>query len=46
LIIVGLFFPIVAVAGYLAIAIYYIVPFRYPRDIVPFRRKRQRPPLP
>lgn len=40
LIVAGLFAPVVAVAGYLAIAVYLIVPFKH-RFIVPFRRRRQ-----
>ena len=42
LIIAGLFFPIVAVIGYLAIAIYYIIPSRRLTNAV--RRKLHRPP--
>jgi TMEM175 potassium channel family protein len=33
-----------AVAGYLAIALYFIVPLPHRRDILPFRRRRQRSP--
>jgi uncharacterized membrane protein len=39
LIVVGLFAPIVAAVGYLAIAVYFIVPIRL-RDIIRFRRQR------
>jgi hypothetical protein len=36
LIIAGLFIPIIAVIGYIGIALYYIIPFR--RGSIPFRR--------
>jgi uncharacterized membrane protein len=39
LIVAGLFVPVVAVAGYLAIALYLIIPLRH-RTIVRFRRSR------
>jgi hypothetical protein len=39
LIAVGLFVPIVAVIGYLAIALFYIIPFRRWTRIDPFRRR-------
>jgi hypothetical protein len=38
LIISGLFLPILAVIGYLGIALYLIIPFR--RSFIPFRRQR------
>jgi hypothetical protein len=41
LIIAGLFVPVVAVIGYLAIALYFIIPFRH-RTIVRVRRRRDR----
>ena len=44
LIVLGLFVPVIAVAGYLAIALYYIIPFRRWTRIDPFghlRRRRQ-----
>ena len=40
LIVAGLFVPVVAVAGYLAIAVYFIIPFKH-RFIVSFHRTRQ-----
>jgi uncharacterized membrane protein len=40
LIAAGLFIPVVAVAGYLAIAVYLIIPFKH-RFIVSFNRRRQ-----
>ncbi len=40
LIVVGLFFPVVAVIGYLTIALYFIIPFRH-RTIIRFGRRRQ-----
>ncbi len=45
LIVVGLFVPIVAVVGYLAIALYYVIPFRRFGRIHLFRprRRNQRP---
>ena len=48
LIVSGLFFPVVAVIGYLGIALYYIIPFRrLSASILPRRpRKRVRPPDP
>jgi len=47
LIILGLFIPIIAVAGYLAIALFYVIPFRRWTRVDPFgdvrrRRKRRR----
>lgn len=42
LITAGLFLPIIAVIGYLAVALYYIIPFRGGGSI-PFRRRRRRP---
>ena len=42
LIVAGLFYPIVAVIGYLAIAIYYIVPSRHLTALI--RRKLGRAP--
>jgi uncharacterized membrane protein len=39
----GIFFPIIAVVGYLAIAIYYIVPIWHRRDIIPSRLRRRLP---
>ena len=45
LIVAGLFVPIVAVAGYLAIAVYLIIPFKH-RFIVSFRHRRQGPRQP
>jgi hypothetical protein len=41
LIIAGLFVPVVAVIGYLAVALYFIIPFRH-RTIVRFGRDRGR----
>ena len=48
LIVSGLFFPVVAVIGYLGVALYYIIPFRrLSASILPRRpRKRVRPPDP
>ncbi len=44
LIVVGLFVPIIAVVGYLAIALYYVIPIRRWSRIRPFgRRRRSRP---
>jgi uncharacterized membrane protein len=40
LIIAGLYAPIIAVIGYLGIALFYIIPFR--RNFIPFRRNRRR----
>jgi TMEM175 potassium channel family protein len=40
LIVAGLFLPIAAVIGYLAIALYYIIPFR--RGFPPLRRRQRR----
>ena len=40
----GLFIPIIAVIGYLAVAVYYIIPFR--RGSIPLRRRRRRLPQP
>jgi uncharacterized membrane protein len=42
LIVAGLFVPVVAVIGYLAIALYYIIPFRRPGRIHLLRRRRRR----
>jgi hypothetical protein len=42
LLLAGLFLPVVAVIGYLAIALYYIIPFQ--RGGLPFRRRRRQPP--
>ena len=45
LIVAGLFVPVIAVAGYLAIALYYIIPFRRPGRIrLPRRRRRSSQP--
>lgn len=41
LIAVGLFVPIIAVIGYLAIALFYVIPFRRWTRIDPFRRLRR-----
>ena len=41
LIVLGLFIPIIAVAGYLAIALYYVIPFRRWTRLDPFRRRRR-----
>jgi hypothetical protein len=41
LIVAGLFLPVIAVAGYLAIALYYIVPFRRLSARVLSRRRRR-----
>ncbi|HZC60350.1 MAG TPA: hypothetical protein VE464_01805 [Streptosporangiaceae bacterium] len=42
----GLFVPIIAVAGYLAIALFYVIPFRRWTRVDPFgrleRRRRRR----
>ena len=38
----GFFAPTVAVVGYLAIALYYIIPFRRPGRIHLLRRRRRR----
>lgn len=43
LIVAGLFVPVVAVAGYLAIALFYVIPFRRPGRIHLFRGRRGRP---
>jgi len=40
----GLFIPIIAVIGYLAVAIYFIIPFR--RGSIPLRRQRRQMPQP
>ena len=45
LIVALLFVPVVAVGGYLAIALYYIIPFKHPY-IIALRRKRRRRPRP
>jgi uncharacterized membrane protein len=45
LIVAGLFVPVVAVGGYLAIALYYVIPFKHPY-IIALRRKRDRRPRP
>ena len=42
LIVIGLFFPIVAVIGFLAIALYYIIPFRRLSASIRPERLRQR----
>jgi len=42
LIIAGLFIPVLAVAGYLAVALYYIIPLRG-SSTIPFRRQRRLP---
>ena len=46
LIVLGLFVPIIAVAGYLAIALFYVIPFRRWTRVDPFgrleRRRRRR----
>ena len=42
LIVLGLFVPVIAVAGYLAIALYYIIPFRRWTRIDPFGHLRRR----
>jgi uncharacterized membrane protein len=46
LIVVGLFVPVIAVAGYLAIALFYVIPFRRWTRVDPFgllqRRRRRR----
>jgi hypothetical protein len=42
LIIAGLFVPVIAVIGYLAIALFYILPIRRRYWAVPFRRTRRR----
>ncbi|HEX3390599.1 MAG TPA: TMEM175 family protein [Streptosporangiaceae bacterium] len=41
LIVVGLFVPIIAVIGYLAIALFYVIPFGRWTRIDPFRRRRR-----
>ena len=41
LVIAGLFLPIAAVSGYLAIAMYYIIPFR--RGYSSFHRRQRQP---
>jgi uncharacterized membrane protein len=46
LIVVGLFVPVVAVIGYLAIALYYVIPFRRPGRIHLFGRGRPDRPAP
>jgi uncharacterized membrane protein len=45
LIVAGFFVPIIAVAGYLAIALFYVIPTRRPGRIHLFRRRRN-PPSP
>jgi hypothetical protein len=43
LIVSGLFLPVIAVIGFLGIALYYIIPFRrLSASIVPKRRRRDR----
>jgi uncharacterized membrane protein len=42
LIVVGLFVPVIAVVGYLAIALYYVIPFRRPGRIHLLGRRRKR----
>jgi uncharacterized membrane protein len=44
LIVAGLFVPLIAVIGYLAIALYYIIPFRQERLKLRFRRRPRRSP--
>ena len=44
LIVLGLFIPVIAVAGYLAVALYYIIPFRRWTRIDPFGHLRSRRP--
>jgi TMEM175 potassium channel family protein len=44
MIVAELFVPIIAVIGYLGIALYYIIPFR--PGSIPFRRERRRPAQP
>ena len=46
LIVVGLFVPLAAVFGYLAIAIFYIIPFREVRPALRFWRQARRSPRP
>lgn len=46
LIVVGLFVPVVAVIGYLAIALYYVIPFRRSGRIRLSGRRRRNPPAP
>ena len=46
LIVVGLFVPIAAVIGYLAIAVFYIIPFRQLRQGARFWRRARRSPRP
>lgn len=46
LLVAGLFVPIVAVIGYLLVAIYYIIPFRRGRLYLPLLPKRRRSPQP
>ena len=41
LIVLGLFVPVIAVAGYLAIALYYIIPFRRWTRLDPFGHLRR-----
>jgi uncharacterized membrane protein len=43
LIAAGIFVPVVAVIGYLGIALYYILPFPHRRDIIPSRLRRRLP---
>jgi hypothetical protein len=44
LIVSGLFLPVIAVIGFLGIALYYIIPFRrLSASILPSRRHRKRP---
>ena len=42
LIVLGLFVPIIAVAGYLAIALFYVIPFRRWTRVDPFGRLQRR----
>jgi uncharacterized membrane protein len=46
LIVAGLFLPVAAVIGYLAIALFYIIPFRQARLTLRFRRQSRRSPQP
>ena len=41
LIVAGLFVPVIAVAGYLAIALFYVIPFRRWTRLDPFGRRRR-----
>ena len=46
LIVAGLFIPIIAVIGYFAIAVFYIIPFRQVRPALRFWRQARRSPRP